>query len=44
MFFILAFGMILRWRTSMYLRYRALRAEVSKPSEDIVLEGARGRP
>ncbi len=27
-FFILAFGMILRWRTSMYLRYRALRAEL----------------
>jgi membrane protein CcdC involved in cytochrome C biogenesis len=25
-FFILAFGMILRWRVGMYLRYRALRA------------------
>jgi membrane protein CcdC involved in cytochrome C biogenesis len=26
-FFVLAFGMILRWRAGMYLRYRALRAD-----------------
>jgi membrane protein CcdC involved in cytochrome C biogenesis len=31
MFFILAFGMILRWRTGMYLRYRAIRAELETP-------------
>lgn len=27
-FFVLAFGMILRWRAGMYLRYRRLRAEM----------------
>ena len=27
--FVLAFGMILRWRTGMYLRYRALREEAT---------------
>jgi len=30
-FFILAFGMILRWRTGMYLRYRRIRAEAAEP-------------
>ena len=32
-FFVLAFGMILRWRASMYVRFRTLReAEVQRPS------------
>ena len=33
-FFILAFGMILRWRTGMYLRYRAIRAEPNRRTEE----------
>jgi membrane protein CcdC involved in cytochrome C biogenesis len=32
LFFILAFGMILRWRVGMYVRYRALRAAM-RPSQ-----------
>lgn len=32
LFFILAFGMILRWRTAMYLQYRAL---VNQPRESV---------
>jgi len=30
LFFVLAFGMIVRWRTQMYLEYRSLLAEVSR--------------
>ena len=30
LFFILAFGMILRWRVAMYLRFRTLRAEAER--------------
>ncbi len=34
-FFVLAFGMILRWRVWMYLRYRAIRAELdARPQPD----------
>ncbi len=35
-FFILAFGMILRWRVGMYLRFRALRAEIAEPAPDVL--------
>jgi membrane protein CcdC involved in cytochrome C biogenesis len=33
LFFVLAFGMILRWRTQMYLQYRALINEQILPAE-----------
>jgi membrane protein CcdC involved in cytochrome C biogenesis len=34
LFFILAFGMILRWRMSMYLEYRAIIAQPQREAED----------
>ena len=38
LFFVLAFGMILRWRTSLYLSYRALTA--AEPALDTAIEEA----
>jgi membrane protein CcdC involved in cytochrome C biogenesis len=38
LFFVLAFGMILRWRASLYLSYRALTA--TAPPLDAALEEA----
>jgi membrane protein CcdC involved in cytochrome C biogenesis len=42
-FFILAFGMILRWRVGMYLRYRAIRGEAAKGAGDGVGPAPTGR-
>jgi membrane protein CcdC involved in cytochrome C biogenesis len=40
LFFILAFGMILRWRTQMFLQYRELmRASISPATPESVVEG-----
>jgi membrane protein CcdC involved in cytochrome C biogenesis len=50
LFFILAFGMILRWRMSMYFEYRALTAQPQPPLEDSFppeatqLDGTTGAP
>lgn len=33
-FFILAFGMILRWRVGMYLRFKGIRAEIQEPTSE----------
>jgi len=50
LFFILAFGMILRWRLSMYFEYRALTHQPQPPLEDTFpheptqLDGTNGAP
>lgn len=41
-FFVLAFGMILRWRAGMYLRYRALRRDGRFPSSTGAEQGGGG--
>jgi membrane protein CcdC involved in cytochrome C biogenesis len=50
LFFILAFGMILRWRMSMYFEYRALTTQPQPPLKDTFppeptqLDGTSGAP